>query len=92
MTAAQDSTAVDAAKRSPAGIGTERVGVRSSWREAILGLAVAGVLAACSAKRPSGPPPAPDVTAITVQATEVPEVIELPGRIEAVRVAEVRAR
>ncbi len=55
-------------------------------------LAAAGVLAACSAKRPPGPPPAPQVTAITVQATEVPNVIELPGRVEAVRTAEVRAR
>ena len=57
-----------------------------------LALAIAGLLAACSAKRPPGPPPAPDVTAITVQATEVPNVIELPGRVEAVRTAEVRAR
>jgi membrane fusion protein (multidrug efflux system) len=32
------------------------------------------------------------VTVITVRATEVPDVIELPGRIEAVRSAEVRAR
>jgi membrane fusion protein, multidrug efflux system len=55
-------------------------------------LALASLLAACSANRPPGPPPAPEVTAITVQATEVPNVIELPGRIEAVRTAEVRAR
>jgi membrane fusion protein (multidrug efflux system) len=32
------------------------------------------------------------VTAITLQAEAVPNVIELPGRIEAVRTAEVRAR
>jgi membrane fusion protein (multidrug efflux system) len=57
-----------------------------------MALAAAGVLAACSTKSPPGPPPAPEVTAMTVQATEVPNVIELPGRIEAVRTAEVRAR
>ncbi len=37
-----------------------------------------------------GPPPL--VEAITVRAQDVPNIIELPGRIEAVRTAEVRAR
>jgi membrane fusion protein (multidrug efflux system) len=49
-------------------------------------------LSACNPKPPPDAPPALEVTAITVQATEVPNVIELPGRIEAVRIAEVRAR
>jgi len=71
---------------------TTPLGAASRRREVALVLALAGVLAACGANRPPGPPPAPEVTAITVQATEVPNVIELPGRIEAVRTAEVRAR
>ena len=50
------------------------------------------LLVACGAKAPTGAAPTLEVTAITVQATEVPNVIELPGRIEAVRTAEVRAR
>ena len=67
------------------------IALGARWRAAGLALGVAGVLGACSAK-PPGQPPAPEVTAITVQATEVPNVIELPGRVEAVRTAEVRAR
>ncbi|MES2339079.1 MAG: efflux RND transporter periplasmic adaptor subunit [Pseudomonadota bacterium] len=38
----------------------------------------------------SGPPPL--VVAMTVRTQEVPNIVELPGRIEAVRTAEVRAR
>lgn len=41
---------------------------------------------------PPGAGPPPLVDAITVQATEVPNIVDLPGRIEAVRTAEVRAR
>lgn len=44
---------------------------------------------------PAGPPgagPPPLVEAITVRTQEVPNIVELPGRIEAVRTAEVRAR
>lgn len=40
---------------------------------------------------PSQMPP-PLVEAVTVRTQEVPNIIELPGRIEAVRTAEVRAR
>ena len=56
-------------------------------------------LAACGSGAPeggtggapgSGPPPL--VVAITVRAQDVPNIVELPGRIEAVRTAEVRAR
>jgi membrane fusion protein (multidrug efflux system) len=50
------------------------------------------LLVACSAKEPPASSALPEVTAITVRASEVPNVIELPGRIEAVRTAEVRAR
>lgn len=56
---------------------------------------VAGALAlsGCGggAEQPPAPPP-PLVTAITVQGEAVPNIVELPGRIEAVRSAEVRAR
>jgi len=86
------STAVDTEKRYPAGTDTAKARVGSCWRRIALALGVAGVLAACKPKPPPGPPPTPEVTAIVVKGTEVPNVIELPGRIEAVRTAEVRAR
>lgn len=38
----------------------------------------------------AGPPPL--VEAVTIKAQQVPNIIELPGRIQAVRTAEVRAR
>lgn len=41
---------------------------------------------------PPGAPPPPIVVATTVKAEDVPNIVELPGRIEAVRTAEVRAR
>src|SRR5687767_14933476 len=50
------------------------------------------LLAACGAP---GQPPAPapvEVSAITVRAAPVTNIIELPGRVQAVRTAEVRAR
>jgi len=41
---------------------------------------------------PGGAPPPTLVEAVTVQPQTVPNIVELPGRIEAVRMAEVRAR
>ena len=61
-------------------------------RNLAIALFAFGVLTACDSKPPAAPSPAPEVTAVIVQATEVPNVINLPGRIEAVRSAEVRAR
>lgn len=58
-------------------------------------LAMALALAACgqgASEQQQAAPPPPLVTAITLQSAEVPNVIELPGRIEAIRTAEVRAR
>lgn len=64
-------------------------------------VAIALALAACSGGQPEhggagGPPgggaPPPLVEAVTVQTQEVPNIVELPGRIQAVRTAEVRAR
>lgn len=61
-------------------------------------LAMAALLAACGDKPQAGaggagqaPPPA-EVGVITVQPQSVPLVTELPGRLEASRVAQVRAR
>lgn len=63
----------------------------------LLALASVLVLSACSkpGAQPvgaGGPPPAPEVGVITVQPGDVGLVTELPGRLEASRVAEVRAR
>ncbi|WP_380871637.1 efflux RND transporter periplasmic adaptor subunit [Sphingomonas sp. DBB INV C78] len=48
-------------------------------------------LAGCSDPQMAGPPP-PVVEFVRIRSEPVPNVIELPGRIEAVRSAEVRAR
>lgn len=48
-------------------------------------------LAACGSEPPAAPPP-PEVGIVTVQAQSIPNVIELPGRIQAFRTSEVRAR
>jgi membrane fusion protein (multidrug efflux system) len=55
-------------------------------------MSTALLLAACSkAGAPAAPPP-PEVAIITVASQPVMNVIELPGRLQAVRTAEVRAR
>ncbi len=56
-------------------------------------LAAAMALAGCSGgdKQPAAPPATP-VDVMTVQAQSVPNIVELPGRVEPVRTAEVRAR
>jgi len=56
---------------------------------AILGLALA--LAGCSSEAPPAAPP-PEVEVVTIRAQPVANVITLPGRVQAVRTAEVRAR
>ncbi|MCK9688193.1 efflux RND transporter periplasmic adaptor subunit [Scleromatobacter humisilvae] len=56
-------------------------------------LAAALTLAACGDKAPpSGPPPAPEVGVVTVAPKTLDVPTELPGRVEALRVAQVRAR
>lgn len=50
------------------------------------------LLTACGSGKPDQAPPVPLVETITIRAEEVPNVLELPGRIQAVRTAEVRAR
>ena len=55
-------------------------------------LAATLLLGACSgAEAPPAPQPIP-VRTVTIASQSVPNVIELPGRVEPVRVAEVRAR
>ncbi|WP_374526484.1 efflux RND transporter periplasmic adaptor subunit [Sphingopyxis sp.] len=53
--------------------------------------ALALVLASCSSEAPPAPPP-PEVNIVTVGTQAVPNIIELPGRVQAYRTAEVRAR
>jgi len=56
-------------------------------------LLVLAALAACSDKAPpSGPPPAPEVGVVAVALRTLDVPTELPGRVEAARVAQVRAR
>jgi len=50
------------------------------------------LLTACSKAAPPAAPPPPEVTIVTVATQPVMSVIELPGRLQAVRTAEVRAR
>lgn len=56
------------------------------WLAAVL-------LAACTDEQPeqSAPPP-PEVEVMTVEPRPVANLIELPGRVQAVRIAEIRAR
>ncbi|MEO5845906.1 MAG: efflux RND transporter periplasmic adaptor subunit [Caldimonas sp.] len=81
------------------------ISLRLSSRTRLLALAVAALVAACGAKTddapaaaggkgpgPGGAPPPAEVGVVTVQPRAVGLVTELPGRLEASRVAQVRAR
>jgi membrane fusion protein, multidrug efflux system len=59
----------------------------------VLVLGLTGALSACGKKQeqPASPPP-PEVSVVTVGSERVPRTTELPGRINAVREAQVRAR
>jgi membrane fusion protein (multidrug efflux system) len=50
------------------------------------------LLAGCSKAAPPAAPPPPEVGIITVATQPVMDVIELPGRLQAIRTSEVRAR
>lgn len=58
-----------------------------AWR-----LCAALLLAACSKSAAPPAPPPPEVRVVTVSAQPIVNVIELPGRLQAIRTAEVRAR
>lgn len=65
----------------------------NGFRAPILGLAAMLALAGCGQSAPpAGQAPPVEVEAITVTPKSVDEVVDLPGRVEAVRTAEVRAR
>ena len=50
------------------------------------------LVAACSKPAPPAAPPPPEVRIVTVGTEPIANVIELPGRLQAVRTSEVRAR
>lgn len=54
-------------------------------------LAACAWLSACADDAPPAPPP-PEVEIVTVRPQPIANVIELPGRVQAIRTAEVRAR
>jgi len=62
----------------------------SPIRFSLLAFASALALAACDGKKEAPPPPAPEVSVITVAPERVSVTTELPGRTSAFRVAEVR--
>ncbi|MUI14749.1 efflux RND transporter periplasmic adaptor subunit [Massilia dura] len=67
--------------------------MRSVARRTPAVLVALSLLAACGKKEEAPPaPPPPTVSVITVSAAAVPVTDELPGRVEAFRVAQVRAR
>ncbi len=57
-----------------------------------LAYALLAFLASCGSGGQQACPPPPIVQTMLVRTQSVPNIIELPGRIEAVRTAEVRAR
>ncbi len=54
------------------------------------GLTIIVALSACSPAAPPAAPPPPKVSVVTLKATPVPITTELPGRVAALRVADVR--
>jgi membrane fusion protein, multidrug efflux system len=68
-----------------------RIRSTASALRAARALALLGSFAACSEAAPPTPP-IPEVAVVTAVPQAVPNVIELPGRLQAVRTAEVRAR
>jgi len=61
------------------------------WKPACAGVVVAVLLAACG-ERPQLNPGPPQVGVVTVKPERTPSVSELPGRVDAVRDAQIRAR
>ncbi|WP_051231887.1 efflux RND transporter periplasmic adaptor subunit [Stutzerimonas azotifigens] len=57
-----------------------------------LALLAALLSSACSEEQEPQQSPPPEVAVTRLQARPVPNIVELPGRVQAVRVAEIRAR
>lgn len=68
-----------------------RVSARRVFLPALSAAACALIVAACGEKPQLNPGP-PQVSVITVQPQRTPNVAELPGRVDAVRDAQIRAR
>ena len=68
--------------------------MRQLLRQLVLVSAMTLLLAACSddEKTEQTPPPPPEVEVMTVKPRPIADIIELPGRVQAVRIAEIRAR
>ncbi|MFT3968567.1 MAG: efflux RND transporter periplasmic adaptor subunit [Sphingobium sp.] len=66
--------------------------MRKPVPSAVIGSVLPLLLGACGGSKQEQAPPVPLVETITIRHEEVPNVLELPGRIEPVRTAEVRAR
>jgi membrane fusion protein, multidrug efflux system len=68
-------------------------GARWPGAALILGVSVSvALLAGCGKKQQNFTPPPPEVGVITIQSAPLPITTELPGRIDPVQVAQVRAR
>lgn len=62
------------------------------YRRAAIALVPILIVIACGDPPAQGAPPPPEVSVITVQAQPIVNRIEVPGRMQAIRTAEVRAR
>jgi len=58
----------------------------------LAGLVTCLLLTACSAADETAAPQAVPVKTVTISAGPIPHIVELPGRVEAVRTSQVRAR
>lgn len=77
--------------RSASTLSTPRTGRRAAAVLAVLLLPLATGCGDGEAAAPPAPPP-PEVRVVTVQPQPIVNTIEVPGRLQAVRIAEVRAR
>ena len=66
---------------------------RRAVRRALNGAVLLTLFAAgCKKAEAPPPPPPPQVRIITVQSEQITNIVEIPGRLQAVRTADVRAR
>src|SRR5215218_9644105 len=80
------------ATRGLAAIDTTGIYMRfGKLRGSAVALLSALLVASCGQGTPPPPPP-PEVTTVTIGVQPITNVVELPGRVQAFRTAEVRAR